>query len=389
MFSVLFWVLIAVVLYTYVGYAVLITVLARRFALPVRTDAEPRRVTLLIAAYNEEAVIAAKLRNSLALEYPRGRLQIVVVTDGSTDRTVEIAAGFEIDGVDCYHTPDRRGKMAAINRVLPLTDGEIVVFSDANAFYSADALRCLVAPFADPQVGCVCGEKRVRTDAPDGGPTSGEGLYWRYESHLKAMDSRLYSVVGAAGEVYAVRRDVLQMAPDNSFIDDFMVSMLIAQRGYRVIYEPRAIAYEVEAPRVQDEFERRARIACGGFQSIWWLRRLLVPRPGHLRLWFAYVSHRVMRWAVAPFALFLAIAVNAVLVGTPLYLVLFSLQLLFYAVAIAGLVVDGRGRRVKALFIPGYFVLMNAAAVVGLWRYLTRAQRVTWRTIEHRVVQPE
>lgn len=387
MLPIIFWLLIALVLYTYVGYGVVVTLLTRRFTRAVMRDRDVRRVTLLIAAYNEEDVIAAKIENSLALDYPRDMLQIIVVTDGSSDRTPEIVATFAGNNVICLHSPERRGKLAALKRVLPSTDGEIVVFSDANAFYNRAALRRLVAPFADSQVGAVCGEKRVRGHSADGEQPSGEGLYWRYESHLKKMDSRLYSVVGAAGEVYAVRRECLEMPPDNTLLDDFMISMLVTAKGYRVIYEPEAIAHEIEAPNIGDEFERRARNGCGGFQAIWWLRRLLIPRSGWL--WFQYVSHRVMRWAVAPLALLLLIPVNVALIGAPLYRVLLGLQILFYLLSVAGLATASRGWRVKALFVPAYFVMMNAAALVGLYRYIARSQHVTWKKIAHTAVQPE
>lgn len=374
MLVVLFWLLAALVFFTYAGYAIVISLLARLRAQPVQGDDQPRSVTLVVAAHNEQDIIGAKLRNSLELEYPRGMLEIVVVNDGSTDRTADIVAEFADRGVVCYHAPARRGKMAALKQAVPLTRGEIVVFSDANTYYNRAALRHLVAPFADPRVGCVAGEKRVLSR---GEHLSGEGLYWRYESYLKRMDSRVYSAVGAAGELYAARRSAMELPPDNALLDDFMVSMLIAQKGYRIIYEPRAQASEMEPANLRDEFERRARISCGGFQSIWWLRGLLHPRHG--MLWFQYVSHRVLRWAVAPVALPLLLLLNVTLARRPSYRFLLRLQGLFYLLAGAGVIAAGRGTRVKLLYVPGYFVLLNAAALVGLYRYVARSQRSTWK----------
>lgn len=387
MLKICFWMLAALVGYTYLGYGAIIGLLARVIPHPVMHDGQTRPVTLLIAAYNEADIIDAKIQNALALDYPRDRLEIVVVTDGSTDRTPEIVAEYRAQAVVCYHCPERRGKMAALKRVLPLTGGEIVVFSDANTLYNPAALHAIVAPFADPQVGCVAGEKRVLVPgAGEQGMVSGEGLYWKYESFLKRMDSRVYSVVGAAGELYAVRRSLLELPPDNSLIDDFMVSMLVARKGYRIIYEPRAQANETEPPGLGDEFERRCRISCGGFQSIWWLRGLLSPRYG--LLWFQYVSHRVMRWAVAPPALPLLLLLNLALARSPLYRVLLGLQAVFYVAAGAGLLLAQRGRRIKALFVPGYFVMMNGAALVGFYRYITRSQQITWKKAARRSTVP-
>jgi cellulose synthase/poly-beta-1,6-N-acetylglucosamine synthase-like glycosyltransferase len=369
-----FWCLLALVGYTYVGYGLLITLLARVIPRAIKSGNELPTITLLIAAYNEQEIIADKIRNSLKLDYPRDRLELVVVADGSDDRTAEIAGDFAADGVRCLHIRPRHGKMAALRRALALTEGEVVVFSDANTWLEPGALRYLVAPFADPSVGCVAGEKRVQSAAGEG---SGEGLYWRYESYLKSMDSRVHSVTGAAGELFAARRAVLELPPDSALLDDFMISMLVARQGYRVVYEPSARAIETASPSLADDFERRARIGCGGFQSMWWLRGLLNPRHG--LLWFQYVSHRVLRWAVAPLALPLLVVLNILLLSRWRYRVLLALQLTFYALAAIGLSAATRGKRPKLLLTPGYFVLMNGATLMGLFRYVTRTQPAAWR----------
>jgi cellulose synthase/poly-beta-1,6-N-acetylglucosamine synthase-like glycosyltransferase len=380
MIEILFWLLLACVVYTYAGYGVLISLLARFRPRPVARDDTPRPVTMVIAAYNEEEVIAAKIENTLALDYPRELLEIVVVTDGSTDQTPEIVAAFAGRGIIGYHSPTRRGKLAAQKRILPRTRHEILVFSDANTYLKPDALRHLVAPFADPAVGCVAGEKRV---VGAGGGASGEGLYWRYESYLKRMDSRVLSAQGAAGELYAVRRSLLDLPPDHIVLDDFVISMRVAQSGHRVIYEPEAQAIEADAPSLGDEFERRARNASGGFQAMWRLRGLLNPRHG--LLWFQFVSHRAMRWAVAPLALPLLLLANVALVEVEPYRLLLGLQVLFYLLAGVGLGLASRGLRLRLLLVPGYFVMMNAAALAGLVRFIRRSQGATWKKASRRV----
>ena len=368
-----FWLLAGTVVYAYLGYGAVISGLARCFPRPVRRDDQLRRVTLLVAAYNEESVIEQKIQNSLDLDYPKDRLQILVVTDGSSDSTPEIVRRWADRGVELLHADPRRGKPAAVARALSAATGEVVVFSDANAFLNRDALRYLVAPFADPSVGCVAGEKRVLGE--DGQP-SAEGLYWRYEAYLKEQDSHFHSVVGAAGELYAVRREALEPPPHDAIIDDFVVSMRIAERGYRVIYEPRAHVSELESISRRDDFERRARIACGGIQSIVWLRRLLLPSFG--RLWFCYVSHRVLRWAVVPPALPVLVLLNVALARGPFYRALLGLQGLVYALGVVGLLLMAAGRSARLLMVPGYFVLTNLAALAGLYRYATRTQAITW-----------
>jgi biofilm PGA synthesis N-glycosyltransferase PgaC len=379
----IFWLLFLGVGYTYAGYGIVISLLAKIKPRPIIRDKELRSVTLLIAAYNEEEVIEAKIRNSLALNYPRNLLQIVVVSDGSTDNTLNIVQRYSREGIISYHSPVRAGKLAALKRVLELTDSEIVIFSDANAFYNPDSLAYLVAPFADPTVGGVAGEKRVQTgDSDQSG--SGEGLYWRYESYLKKKDSVVYSVVGAAGEIFAVRRSLISWPPSNAVIEDFVMSMLIVRQGYRIVYEPQAQAIEKGSSSLKADFERRARIACGGFQAIWWLRDLCLPRYGIVA--FQYVSHRAMRWAIAPLALLLLIPLNIFLATSSLfYASLLGLQILFYAMAGFGIYLSSRGRKIRLLSVPGYFVITNLSALIGLYRFCTGRQAVTWKKISHNV----
>lgn len=381
--EVLFWVAVAICAYAYVGYGVVITLLAKLRPTPVRSDAAYRpTVSLIICAYNEERVIAEKLENSLALAYPPEKLEIIVVSDGSSDRTPRIVEGYAERGVISLHQPERRGKPAAANRAATLATGEVMVFSDANSMYNADSIARLVRHFADPAVGCVAGEKRIREVAGER-VSHQAGLYWRYESFLKRMDSAVWSVVGAAGEIMAVRRSAFTPPEPDSFIEDFILSMRIAGQGYRVIYEPGATSLE-EAPAADaDEFERKARIGAGGFQSIVRLRGLLHPRHGMLA--FQYLSHRVLRWAVVPLLLPLLLAINALLLPSRpvLYGLTLACQLLLYGVAALGMALRTHPLgRVKFISVPTYFVVMNLAVLAGLYRYLGGKQKVTWKKVE-------
>ncbi|MDH7486891.1 MAG: glycosyltransferase family 2 protein [Anaerolineae bacterium] len=366
--QVTFWLAVAVIAYTFLGYPLLIGLLARIRPHPVRQAEITPPLTLLIPAYNEAAVIARKLENSLGLDYPAHLLEVVVVADGSSDETVDIVSSYAPRGVCLYHQPERRGKAAAINRVMPLLSGEIVVFTDANTLIERQALRRLVRNFADPTVGGVNGEKRVLN--------GGEGLYWRYESFLKRCDSAVTSVMGAAGEFFAIRRELFQPPEEDSIIEDFVTSLRLVAAGWRVVYEAEAVAREEASPSLAGDWRRRTRIAAGGFQAIGRLRCLLSPAHG-LVAW-QYVSHRVLRWAVTPFLLAVVYALNPFLLGLPFYRLLFGAQTAFYASALLGYILTRLGRRGGPLQAAFYFCFANAAAWAGFWRYITGRQPVTW-----------
>ncbi len=364
----LLWMAAIVIFYTFFGFPILIGFLARLFPKPIiQADITPS-LTLLIPAYNEADIIETKIENSLALDYPAEKLTVVFVTDGSTDATPDIVRQYRNQGVRCYHQPARRGKIAAVNRVLPLLKSDILVFSDANTFHPPRTLRMLVRNFADENVGAVAGEKRVI-----GG---GEGLYWRYESFLKRCDSAFASVMGAAGELFAIRRELFEPQRENAIIEDFVLSMQLVQKGWRVVYEPNAIAEEAAPSSLSAEWQRRTRIAAGGFQSIWWLKGLLHPKYG--RIAWQYISHRVLRWAVTPFLFPLIFIVNLFLLDLPFYQWLFGAQSLFYGLALLGWWRAVSGNRKGLIYTIFFFCFTNLAAIVGFWRYITRSQPVTW-----------
>lgn len=374
-----FWTSVAIAAYTYVGYALVISLLAKTARRPHKIQPITPKVTLLVAAYNEEDVIEAKLDNCLALDYPRDRLEIIVVADGSTDRTPELAARYRSSGVRVEYRPERRGKIHALNRVMPLIEGDIIVSSDANSMLNRESLRKLVRHFADPQVACVAGEKRIMRRAQD--VSAGEGLYWRYESYLKRCDSDLSSVMGAAGELIALRRECYEPVEEDTIIEDFVVSMRLVHQGHRVIYEPEAYSMEEASPSITEEFKRKTRIVAGGWQAVVRLGQLLYPsRP---LITFQYVSHRVLRWVLVPYLLLVAFASNALLAlsGDPVYRALWLLQVLFYGLAAYGWSRQAKGGRNPVYYVPFYFVFLNYAALVGCVRFVRGRQPVTWEKV--------
>lgn len=376
---VIFWVGIAIVFYTYIGYGIVlylcIKIKARFYHSPVlKLPDDLPEVTLLIAAYNEEEIIGAKMSNCRQLNYPKDKLKIIWVTDGSSDRTNEWLAQYP--EVTVHYQPLRKGKTAALNRGMQLVNTPFTVFTDANTMLNADSIREIILPFSDPKVGCVAGEKRIAMKDKDNASSGGEGFYWKYESKLKAWDSQLYSTVGAAGELYAIRTPLFESMPEDTLLDDFILSMRIAEKGYRIAYCDKAYALEDGSADMQNEEKRKVRIAAGGLQAIYRLRNLLIPNPFHLGvLRFQYVSHRVLRWSITPVFLFLLFPLNLLLAFRPsfsiFYATLFLLQCLFYAMAISGYLIQQRQIKIKLLFIPYYFLFMNLN-VIKAFGYLQK-----------------
>jgi biofilm PGA synthesis N-glycosyltransferase PgaC len=373
---VLFWGAAAAVVWTYAGYPLFIALLARWRPRPPRQADVLPSVSLIVPAYNEARCIAAKLDNALSLDYPADRLEVWVVADGSTDGTPDIVRGYAGRNVRLLYEPPRRGKIAAMNRTVLQTCGDILVFSDANTLMEPGSLRVLVRNFADPAVACVGGEKRVRS----GGDVQarGESAYWRYEARLKAADSLVNTAIGAVGEFFAIRRALYQPLEEDCLLDDFVLSMRLVMVGWRVVYEPRAITYEDASPSLRSEWNRRARNAAGGFQALGRLRGLLSPRHGFVA--FQFLSHKVGRWT-APFWMIVAFLASAALYSVPLYRLLFWAQAAFYAAALLGWLSVAAGRRWRLLQIVFYFCFANATALGGFFRYLFREQTVLWNKV--------
>lgn len=378
-----FWIGIALLFYTYIGYGIVLYVLIKikRIFSPGKeisfTDEQLPALTLIIPCYNEEDYIEEKIKNSLALSYPKEKRTILFITDGSDDGTNDIIKQY--DGqVKLEYKPERRGKNAAVNRVIPTIKTPVVVFCDANTALNENALKNIARHYLNEKVGAVAGEKRVKSEDGDAAG-SGEGAYWKYESKLKSWDSELHTVVGAAGELFSIRTALYEPVPKNVIIEDFRLSMNIARAGYKVVYEPEAYAVESASASIEEEEKRKVRISAGGLREVAHFIDLLnFFKYGWLS--FQYISHRMLRWTLAPLALPVVFITNLLLAleGEPIYLVLLSGQVLFYLLALLGFLLRHSKISFQKLFIPYYFYFMNFSVYKGLWRLIKGSQSVVW-----------
>ena len=368
----LFWLCLAIVVYTYVGYGLILYLLVfiKRLAIKAKpladiTDDCLPEVTLMVCAYNEEDIISEKMSNIHSLDYPADRLHLVWVTDGSTDNTNSILSAYP--DVKIVFSPERRGKSAALKHGIKEVSTEIVMMTDANTMLNPGAVREIVRLMQTPKVGCVSGEKKVMAKSDSDKAAQGEGLYWKYESTLKRLDSELYSAMGAAGELCVIRRQLMTDIPDDTLLDDFVISMEIVRMGYKIAYTSKAFAMEYGSADLHEESKRKRRIAAGGLQSSWRLRSLMNPLR-HPVVAFQFVSHRVLRWTITPVCLFALIPLNTILVLSGegiIYTIIWILQILFYASALAG------------MKISKYFVFMNLNVFRGM-AYLMNNTSGTW-----------
>lgn len=377
MWSVLFYCCAGVIVYSYLGYPLLLYIfsIGRKRKAGFSAGEEPS-VSIIIAAYNEEIVIESKLKNILALDYPSSKLQIIVAAQGSTDATATIAASF--DTIQVFHAKERKGKAAAINDAIQHAIHPIVVLTDANTVLSAETLKQLIAPFADDKTGAVAGEKKVIS--VDGTAVSGEGLYWKYESWLKQQETKFYTVVGAAGELFALRKELFVTVPEQTITDDFFISININFQHKKVQYASKAVSTETASASLKDEWNRKVRIAAGGIQSLFLLGKALNPFQYPL-LAFQFFSHRVLRWVFcAPAFIFLLISNGAILFqeSTRLFTLLMLLQIAFYLCAIIGWQLAKNNRSFFLFNIPFYIVFMHAAMLAGIIRYANGQQSVLW-----------
>ncbi|MEG1580541.1 MAG: glycosyltransferase family 2 protein [Bacteroidaceae bacterium] len=384
----IFWISLFILFYTYLGYGILLFFLVKIKELFTKPKVYPcdelPDVTLFVAAYNEEKIVHEKMENIHALHYPKEKLHLVWCTDGSNDRTNELLANYPDAKV--LFQPLRQGKTAALNRGVPLLSTSIVVFTDANTMLNKEAIYEIARCFCNPNVGCVAGEKRIAVKETDGAAAGGEGLYWKYESLLKKLDSRLCTAVGAAGELFAIRREFFQPMPNDTLLDDFILSLRIAMQGYKIEYCDKAYAEESGSADMKEEEKRKVRISAGGLQSILRLKSLLNPFA-YGCLSFQYISHRVLRWSLAPILLFFFLPLHIATLLTsenPLYGQLFLLQILFYVLGLWGYYLSTKQIKNKFLYIPYYFLFMNINVIrgfnylrkkrgSGVWEKATRA----------------
>ncbi len=402
--KILFWFSLAIVFYSYIGYGMLLYVLVglKKLFKPGKNSGpgnysagkgaifEPE-VTLVVSAYNEEDFIEQKIVNTLELEYPESKLHLLFITDGSSDRTPDIIRGHP--RIRLLHQPERRGKVAAMNRAIRQVDTPYTIFADANTLLNRECIREMVRHYADPRVGGVAGEKKVIADAGSRTAVSGEGLYWKYESFLKRLDAELYSVIGAAGELFSVRTDLFEETAENIIIEDFVQSLRICMKGYIIQYEPGAYAMETASLSMKEEEKRKIRICAGAFQAMTLLKPLFNPFRYPV-LCFQFISHRILRWTLCPLCLVILFPANVAIVSVDIfnavraggglgiwggfYIAALAGQVLFYALSLTGWLYANRNIRVKALFVPYYFLFMNVSVFLGFRRFLKKQQTVLW-----------
>ena len=379
--GVLFWCSIGAVVYSYFVYPLVVAIMVRMAgSRPVAADDgfEPS-VSVVISIYNEEAVLPEKLRNLEATRYPREKLNFIFGSDGSTDRTNGILESWEHPGKRMVSFSRRRGKGPVLNDLVRSAEGEVVVFSDANTMYTPETIGRLVRPLADPAVGAVCGELVLLPDGMDAGGV-GEISYWSYENWLKRNESDLHTLLGATGGVYAIRRGLFVPLPEGkSITDDFLIPLKVVMKGFRVIYARDALAYEKTSGSMIGEFKRKARIGAQNFAGISEFLPLLGPGAGFTA--FALWSHKIIRWCV-PLLLILAFGATLVLApGSVFFTVVLALELVFLLLSAAGFVADRSHVGLGVAGLPYYITAMNAALLVGFFRFIAGRQRSTWEVL--------
>ncbi len=388
--EIIFWISGLIILYTFGGYGLVLLMVLKirswfcpeRKLLPESSEDNLPEVCLIIAAYNEKDYVDQKIRNSLSLDYPPEKLQVIWVNDGSDDGTPELVMKYP--EITLLHNPGRCGKIEAMNRGVEHSTAPILLFSDANTMLSANSLRAVIRHFRDASVGCVAGEKQFFQAENQPVAIIGEGFYWKVESWLKQLDYRFYSTIGATGELFAIRRELFHRVEPDTLLDDFMISMRTLLQGFRVAYEPTAVARENGSSDVREEMKRKVRIAAGCFQSMIRLKKLLNPFF-KFRLFFQYVSHKVLRWTLAPLSLVGLLASNVLILAGQEAFQLFSfysltliLQVVFYGLALFGFLSQNSPVRIRYIYAPFYFTAMNYAVFKGFFRFLKGKQSVLW-----------
>jgi len=377
--EIFYWACVFIIFYVFIGYGVVISLLAKfkaKKSVEDLADDDLPEVTFLMAAYNEEEIIEEKILNTFQLDYPKNKLKLMVVTDGSDDHTNKIIEQYS--EVELCFKPQRAGKIAAVNRVMPSVNSPITIFSDANVMINKEGLNKMVRHFQSNMVAAVSGEKTVISKEEDGASSSGEGFYWKYESYLKKKDADWNTLVGSAGELFAIRTHLYESIDTNTLIEDFVLTMKLAAKGYKVAYEPEALAMESGSANIEEETKRKVRISAGGIQAVIMLLPLLnFFKFGKLSL--QYISHRALRWTLMPLALigvFVSIFFLAAK-GWP-YDVLMRAELIFALLALAGYAMRNGETKIKVLFIPYYFLYMHYCVVLGWIKYFRGKQQVTW-----------
>lgn len=388
----LFWISFSLLFFCYAGYGILLFGLNRIKNLFKKKKSQQSfinpPVTIIIAAFNEKAVLEQKIRNTLAIDYPPDLLTIIFITDGSSDGSDEIVR--KNPRITLLHQPQRQGKLAALKRAMQFVQTDIVVFSDANTMLNTGCIKKIVAHYNDDKVGGVAGEKKIAKQLQISPVGEAEGLYWQYESFLKQQDSDFYTVVGAAGELFSIRTSLFRQTEDNIILDDFIISMNVCLDGYKIKYEPEAFAVELPSASLTEEGKRKVRISAGAYQSIGFLKECL-NFFRHPLLSFQYICRRLLRWIVCPPMLVILLITNFIIVyqqpGASFYEWTLYAQLVFYFLAIPGWWLIYSGKSAGWLTIPFYFVFMNYCLIKGFIRFKQGRYSVLWEKSLRQVVE--
>lgn len=381
--TIIFWIFIAFLLYAYIGYGIIATTIAFVYSITKKQDTvvlemSLPKVTLIVPAYNELDILPQKIHNTLALDYPTDLLDIIFITDGSTDDCTTLLQSFS--NMLHLHQPERKGKMAAMNRAMQFVKTPIVVFSDANTLLNSIAIREMVRHYANETIGGVAGEKKVIATQQDNLVGQGEGLYWKYESAMKQLDSNLYTVVAAAGELFSIRTNLYIPLPEDTVLDDLVLAISTCKQGYTIAYEKNAYAIETPSINLYEERKRKIRIAAGAAQAV--ARLGIVPSSTNWMLNFQFFSRRIIRWIISPIALPIILTSNILLViqyrAGMLYQTILLLQLCFYTMAFVGWIMYKWNKKSMLLFVPFYFVFMNICMLIGFIKQMLGKQKATW-----------
>lgn len=377
--EILFWVSVALILYTYIGYPLMLKIFDLAVPRPkFKQTSDTPAISILIAAYNEEKVIKSRIENCRALDYPQDKIEIIIGSDCSDDRTNAIVRQYENQGVRLVAFEERRGKVNILNDLVKLASHDILVFTDANTMFKRDAVKNLVRHFGDERIGCVVGGLQFVN--PTGGLSGDlEGFYWRYETTLKKLAGRRGYVLGANGAIFALRKGLYEPCPSNTIIEDFVIAMRVLQKGFLVIYDPLATALEEATHKIIQEKKRRVRIGMGDYQSLSMLWPLLNPAKGFVA--YVFWSHKVIRWLV-PFLMIIALISNLALMDYPVYGTMLLLQAFFYGCALLGQILSRTTMRVKPLSMCYYFVSMNYALLIGFFKFLQGVRTAAWERTE-------
>lgn len=366
------------VVYTYIGYAVLIYLFNRIRKKSIGINDQSIKdwpaITVIIPAYNEVAVLPQKIENTLASDYPSDLLNIIVITDGSNDGSEFLT--FHDPRITHLHQPHRLGKSAAINQGVANAKTEIIFITDANTMIHPEALKLMTAHYQKTNVGGVSGEKRIKINHEESS-VGGEGFYWKYESFLKREGAKFYTVVGAAGELFSFKKSLFKTLANDTILDDFVLSMEIVKQGYIIDYEPSAYAIENPSKNIGDEFKRKVRISSGVWQALGRLKFLFNPFF-NAKLFFQFISHRFLRWTLAPIAMMIILLISIMEARQPEFFILLLFQIVFYGLAFTGFLLKNTKLRWPLFFIPFYYCMMNTAVFAGLWAYLRGKHSVLW-----------